>query len=116
MGTTFRISGEAAYQASDGPYHIHGALFAFQVIFRIFKNCDLFTHICREVTTDTVGSKIIFTTMGDAKVQSPFGCWSYVGKVGNVGGENGQSINLGSPVCYNFGYILHEVMHSLGKK
>ena len=45
----------------------------------------------------------------------PQGCWAYTGKVGPVGGENGQTVNLGNPGCMNMGTVIHEVMHSLGE-
>ena len=41
-------------------------------------------------------------------------CWSYPGKVGHVGGEEGQTVNINTD-CMNMGSVLHLVMHSLGR-
>ena len=55
----------------------------------------------------------MFTLMGDA--QNPASsCFSYVGRVGGVGRDKGQAVNLGSPDCLRIGVILHEVLHALG--
>ena len=67
----------------------------------------------REVTKSYIGPKLVFSALGDND-NLPDGCWSYKGKVGSVGGENGQTINL-SRYCVNLGTVVHEVMHSLGK-
>ena len=66
----------------------------------------------REVANDTVGDKLIFSSMGDL-LYPAHGCWSYRGKVGSVGGENGQIINL-TFKCLNLEKVIHEMMHSLG--
>ena len=63
---------------------------------------------------DAVGAKLIFSSMGDNDYL-PQGCWTYVGKAGSVGGEDGQTVNLGSPDCFNLGTVIHELMHSLGR-
>ena len=66
------------------------------------------------MTKDTVGDKLIFSSMGDNDYPAE-GCWAYPGKVGSVGGENGQTVNL-SFDCLTVGTVIHEVMHSLGKR
>ena len=70
-------------------------------------------YLFREVREDSVGAKLIFSSMGDKDYDGQ-GCWAYTGKVGSVGGENGQTVNLGRD-CINMGIIIHEVMHSMGK-
>ena len=69
----------------------------------------------REVPEETVGAKLLFSVMGDNSGLDPNQCWSYTGKVGSVGGENGQTINLPHLPCRDFEVVLHEVLHSLGK-
>ena len=65
------------------------------------------------MANDTVGAKLIFSSMGDNEYHDQ-GCWAYTGKVGSVGGEDGQTVNLGFD-CINMGAVVHEVMHSLGR-
>ena len=51
--------------------------------------------------------------MGDDD-NDPSGCWAYVGRQGAQGGKQGQTVNLGSPDCFNIGTIVHEILHTLG--
>ena len=69
---------------------------------------------CREVSRAFSGAHLIFSSMGDDN-NDPSGCWAYVGCQGAQGGKGGQTVNLGSPGCFNVGTILHEIVHSLGK-
>ena len=73
----------------------------------------IFNHL-RQVANITVGAKLIFSSMGDNNYPS-HGCWAYKGNVGSVGGENGQTVNL-SFDCLTVGTVIHEVMHSLGRR
>ena len=58
-------------------------------------------------------AKLVFSKTGDSDYP-PENCWAYRGKVGHVGGEAGQTVNLNSD-CMNMGTVLHLVMHSLGR-
>ena len=58
-------------------------------------------------------AKLIFSKTGDRDYPAEK-CWAYRGKVGHVGGEAGQTVNLNSD-CMNMGTVLHLVMHSLGR-
>ena len=74
----------------------------------------IFYLFSREVSRGFTGAHLIFTTMGDV-YNDPGGCWAYVGCQGAQGGKSGQTVNLGSPGCFNMGTILHEILHSLGE-
>ena len=69
---------------------------------------------CREVSSGYNGAQLIFSSMGDY-YNSPSGCWAYVGCQGSQGKKAGQTVNLGSPECFNMGTIVHEILHSLGR-
>ena len=67
------------------------------------------------MTTEQIGAKLVFSVYGDNSKYDPGLCWAYKGKVGSVGGENGQTINLAQTDCRKKGVVIHEVLHSLGE-
>jgi len=71
----------------------------------------------REVSMNTEGAKLIFSTYGDSNHYPANTCWAYLGQVGNVGGQatgaKGQTVHIQRD-CLTLGALVHLVMHSLG--
>merc|ERR1712106_343246 len=67
----------------------------------------------KEVSINTEGAKLIFSTYGDRNPYPTNTCWAYLGQVGDVGGRAGQTVNIHKD-CLTLGALVHLVMHSLG--